>query len=88
MASASPSRIPGRTPAVSAAAVTGPSNASDPGSGASAAGSTCRRGRSRSAARSSNPGMTMHAIIANTCSTRTRVRLSSPKCDDFVTAAS
>src|SRR5215475_8921951 len=60
-------------PAASAAAVTGPSSASVPGSGASAAGSDCRRGRSRNAARSSKPGMTMQAIT-NVCSTRTRVR--------------
>src|SRR5690348_14074141 len=55
--------MPGLTPAASAAAVTGPINASAPGSGASAAGASARRGRSRSAARSSNPGMTRQAIM-------------------------
>ncbi len=73
MASASPRRISGRTPAASAAAVTGPSSGSEPGSGASAAGRNPSRGRSRKAARSSNPGTRMQAIIehvfyTNTCS--------------------
>src|ERR1044072_7604740 len=55
--------MPAFAPAASAAAVTGPTSASTPGSGASAAGSSARRGRSRSAARSSNPGMTRQAIM-------------------------
>src|SRR5690242_9080082 len=61
--SASPSRMPGRTPAASATGVTQPTRGSDPGSGASAAARVARRGRSRSAARSSNPGMRMQAIM-------------------------
>ena len=52
-----------RTAAVSAAAVTGPTSCSRPGSGASAAGTTASLGRDRSAARSSNPGMRRQAII-------------------------
>src|SRR5579864_3372294 len=54
--------MPGRTPAASAAAVTGPRRKESPGSGASAAARVARRGRSRSIARSSNPGMRMQAI--------------------------
>ena len=57
-----PSRIPGCTPAASAAAVTGPSRGSSPAAGPSAAGRSASAGRSRSAARSSNPGMRRHAI--------------------------
>ena len=63
VASASPSRIPGLTPAASAIEVTGPSSGSSPASGASAAGSSASLGRARSAALSSNPGMRRHAII-------------------------
>src|SRR5436190_2573984 len=63
VASASPRRIPGRTPAASAVAVTGPSSGSVPGSGASAAGFRPRRGRSVSAARRSKPWMRMQAIM-------------------------
>ena len=66
---------PAVTPAASAAAVTGPSSGSLPGSGASAAGTTASLGRDRSATRSSNPGMRRQAIIGNTCSIRTRVPL-------------
>src|SRR5260221_13662204 len=62
VASASPRRICGRTPAASAAAVTGPSSGSPPGSGASAAGRTARAGVRRSAAFSSSPGMERQAI--------------------------
>src|SRR4029079_7311647 len=66
VASASPSRIPAVTPAASAAAVTGPTSCSRPGSGASAAGTTASLGRDRSAARSSNPGMRRQAIMGGT----------------------
>src|SRR5262245_38413596 len=64
VASASPIRIPGRTPAASAAAVTGPSSGSVPSTGASAAGRRASPGRASSAARSSNPGMARQAIIS------------------------
>src|SRR5262245_9382435 len=74
MASASPSRMPGRTPFASAVAVTDPSSGSVPGSGASAAGATSSPGRSRRAARRSKAGMTIAAITGNVCSTRTDVR--------------
>src|SRR5215467_7564164 len=63
VASASPSRIPGCTPADSAAAVTGPSSGSPCGSGASAAGRRVSVGVRRSAAFSSSPGMVRHAIM-------------------------
>src|SRR5512133_2150594 len=63
MASASPSRMPGVTPAAFAADVTQPTRGSVPGSGASAAARVARRGRSRRAARSSNPGMRMQATM-------------------------
>ena len=63
IASASLSRIPGWTPEASAAAVTGPTTGSAPSSGASAAGRTESPGRRRSAARSSNPWITMQAIM-------------------------
>src|SRR5215210_2569508 len=63
VASASPRRMPGLTPAASAAAVTGPINGSSPSTGARAAGLSASAGRARSAARSSNPGMTMQAIM-------------------------
>src|SRR5436305_792908 len=52
----SPSRIPGRTPAASAAAVTGPSSGSPCGSGASAAGRSASVGVRRSAALRPRPG--------------------------------
>ena len=55
-------RIPTCTPAASAAAVIGPTSASLPGSGASAAGTSASLGRERSAARSANPGMRRQAI--------------------------
>src|SRR5260221_9435798 len=62
VASASPRRICGRTPAASAAAVTGPSSGSPPGSGARAAGRPARAGVRRSAAFSASPGMERQAI--------------------------
>ena len=66
VASASPRRIRGRTPAASAAAVTGPISGSPPGSGASAAGRSARDGAFLRAAFSSNPGMERQAIMG-TC---------------------
>src|SRR4051794_28677209 len=74
MASASPIRMPGRTPFASAVAVTEPISGSVPGSGASAAGAVSRPGLSRSAARRSKAGMAIAAITGNVCSTRTDVR--------------
>ena len=77
IASASPSRIPGCTPASSAAAVTGPTSGSVPGTGASAAGASASLGLSRSAARSWKPGMRRQAIMGtyvlypNRCSCQT-----------------
>ena len=79
IASASPSRIPGCEPASSAAAVTGPTSCSVPGSGESAAGTSAGPSRSRSAARSSNPGTMRQAIMGtyvlhpNRCSCPARV---------------
>src|SRR6188472_2703046 len=55
--------MPDRTPAASAAAVTGPSSGSVPGSGANAAARRQSRGRSCNAAWSSNPGTRMQAIM-------------------------
>src|SRR5262245_48657566 len=63
VASASPSRIPGRTPSTSAAAVTGPMSGSPCGSGASAAGRRASVGVRRNAAFNSSPGMLTQAII-------------------------
>src|SRR5215210_4687049 len=63
VASASPMRIPGRTPSDSAAAVTGPSTGSSPAAGASAAGRVASDGRDRSAARSGKPGIERQAIM-------------------------
>ena len=55
-------QIPARTPAASAAAVTGPSSGSPTGSGDRAAGRNARDGVLRNAAFSSNPGMERQAI--------------------------
>ena len=63
VASASPSRIPGRTPSASAAAVTGPMSGSPCGSGASAAGRSASVGVRRNAAFNSSPGMVTQAIM-------------------------
>src|SRR4051794_15904996 len=75
--------MPGRTPFASAGPVTEPISGSVPGSGASAAGAACSRGRRRSAARRSKAGMTIAAITgtyvlhehAFPCQTGTNVRL-------------
>jgi len=62
VASASPSRIPGWTPASSAEALTGPTNGSPPGSGASAHGLIESAGRLSRAALRSKLGMERQAI--------------------------
>ena len=77
VASASPSRIPGRTPAASAAAVTGPEKRLLPAAGASAAGAQRSAGRRAQRRLQLEPGDDEAGDHGNVCSTRTHVLLSS-----------